>query len=593
MNAIKNCGRYVLIITICTLIFQSFIFSTVHAADPVRKIDAILAVDASTSMNESDKNNIANEAMKMFIDMLSLQGDKVGVVAYTDKIEREKAMRRMNTAEDKREVKEFIDQVARGPYTDIAVGVNETVKILESGREIDHAPLIILLADGNNSLNKERTQEQSDRQLQDALKVARNEGIPIYTIGLNADGKLNQAVLEKISSETDGKLFVANSVDTLPKILSEIFASHLKLKIVPLADFVADGNYRDVTVSIPNANVSEANIAIVSDQTVDVKLIDPSDTERQLQSEGIIYSRSKAYSLIKLIKPVQGNWKLQVKGADKDPININLLMNNDFILRMNPVENKTYAAGDAVDIQAWIESNGQKLIEPDLFRNMKGFLIVHDLVSNQTSELALENKDFEFSGVFKIVEAHDYEIKVRVEDTGFYRETRAATIHATAAVAPEPSPSPIAETAEPPKPFSWLSIIIGSSGFLIVIGLGLYLLSLVKKANKGFYGQMMIETINEDTGERSTPQFKKLNVYKGKISLHQLMHLAPEFAETGKIMLIPGRDDTVVIVNPSLCVIEKGGRVVDAAKGIELRKNDRIRIMMRDVNKSIQIEYFN
>lgn len=599
MNGMRKCSRYLFVITIGTLLFQSFTFSTVFAADTDQKIDAMLAVDVSTSMNESDKNKIANEAMKMFIDMLSLQGDKVGVVAYTDKVEREKAMRRMNNAEDKRDVKDFIDQVARGPYTDIAVGVSEAVKILESGREVGHIPLIILLADGNNSLNKQRTQERSDQQLQDALKIAKDEGIPIYSIGLNADGKLNKSILENISSETGGKLFVTDTVESLPQILSDIFASHLKLKVVPLADFVANGDYQDVMVSIPNANVLEANITIVSNQTVDVKLFDPSDTERQLQTEGIVYSRSKAYSLIKLINPIQGNWKLQVKGTDKDNIDINLVMNNDFILTMNPVEVKTYATGDTVDIKAWLESNGQKLIEPDLFKNMKSTLMVNDVVSNQTDEFALENKDFEFSGVFRIVEAHDYEIKVRVEDTSFFRETRAAIIHATAAVAPvapiapEPITLPIVEKEEPQKPFHWLYIIIASFGLLVVIVLGLYLLSLVKKANKGFYGQMIIETINEDTGERSNPQYKKLNVYKGKIRLYQLMHLAPEFVETNKVILIPGNNDTIVIVNQSLCVIEKGGRVIDAAKGIELRKNDRIRILMHYVNKSIQVEYIN
>lgn len=148
-----------------------------QAAQAASKIDAMLVIDVSNSMDTSDKDKIGNEAMKMFIDMLSSSGDKVGIVAYTDKIEREKALLEIRSQADKEDLKQFIDQLNRGPYTDIAVGVKEAVKVLQQGADPAHEPMIVLLADGNNYLNKNggRTQAESDQELSAAVEDAKQK----------------------------------------------------------------------------------------------------------------------------------------------------------------------------------------------------------------------------------------------------------------------------------------------------------------------------------------------------------------------------------------------------------------------------------
>ncbi|TMV45813.1 VWA domain-containing protein [Paenibacillus mesophilus] len=568
---------------------------SLHAAQSAdQKMDAVLAMDASTSMNDSDKNKVANEAMKMFVDMASVSGDKIGLISYTDQIVREKALLKINSAGDKEELKSFIDQLARGPYTDVAVGVAEAVKILESGKEAGHYPLIVLLSDGNNSLRAGRTQAQSDAELQAAVKKAKEQSIPIYTIGLNADGQLNKDVLDHISRETGGKLFVTSTADTLPQILSEIFANHLKLKVVPLTGFTANGDYQDVTVSIPNGNVMEANVSIMSTRPVEVKLFDPSGAERKVPSDGVVYSKSAAYSLVKLIKPPQGDWKLQIKGVNQDKININLVYNYDLALVMTPLS-KTYKAGDTVQISARLESNGQTVADPDLYKNLKSTLLLTDLDAKQTKEIALTNSGKDFTGSFKIGEPHDYEVKVRVEDSSFFRETNPATISAKSgaqqpAATPVPAPAPV--PAEDGKPFPWTLAIGGGVLLIVLLAALLFILSKIKQANKGFYGQIVIEIFDEDTGDRTSPQYKKLNGFKGKVKLHQLLQLAPEFAETEQIVFTPG-SDSVFVTNQSPCVLEKSGRAFDATKAKELKKNDRIKITLQSTNKSIWLEYIH
>ncbi|GAA3402218.1 vWA domain-containing protein [Paenibacillus hodogayensis] len=586
--------RYAFLLLCGIMVLTLLASSRAGAAGAEQKMDAVLAMDASTSMNDSDRNKVANEAMKMFVDMASVQGDKIGLLSYTDQVVREKALLKISSPKDKDELKAFIDQLSRGPYTDIAVGVAEAVNILEKGREPDRHPLIVLLSDGNNSLNAGRTQAQSDAELQAAVKKAKELGIPIYTIGLNADGQLGKETLEGISRETGGKLFITSTADTLPQILSEIFANHLKLKVVPLTDLTANGDYQQVKIAIPNGNVMEANVSIISGKPVEVKLFDPSGQERKVPSDGVVYSQSRTYSLLKLLKPPQGDWTLHVKGVSQDKININLVYNYDLELVMAPIPAKAKAK-DTISISANLQSNGQPVADAELYKNVKATLLLTDIDAKQTKEVTLANGGSGFTGSFVIAEPHDYEVKVRVEDASFFRETAAAVVSAKpgAAAAQPASPQHTgADSGESGKPFPWSLTIGGALLLALLAALALFVLPKVRQANKGFYGQLVIEIRDIDTGERTSPQYRKLNGFRGKVKLHQLLQLAPELAETERIVLTPG-NDSVYITNQSPCLIEKSGRVYDASKPKELRNNDRVQITLQNVNKSITLDYIH
>ena len=563
-----------------------------HAAQQSSKIDSVLVVDVSNSMDTSDKDKIGNEAMKMFIDMLSAAGDKVGIVAYTDKIEREKALLEIQSDADKQDLKQFIDQLNRGPYTDIAVGVKEAVKVLQHGADPAHEPMIVLLADGNNYLNKQgsRTQEQSDQELNEAVADAKKKGIPIYTIGLNADGQLNKDALAELSKQTGGKSFVTASADELPQILSEIFASHLKLKIVPIQSITANGSYQDVIVNVPNANVMEANISLMSSKPVDVKLFDPSGKEAAIPSDDVQLSRSKSYSLIKLLQPAQGDWKLQVKGVAKDKIDINLVFNYDLELAMDPLSAQAYKKGDKIEISSYLTSNGQKLQNNALYQNMNAVLTVKDLDAGDTKEFPLNNLGDRFEGAYEIEDKHEYELKVRAEEKSFYRETEPVKVSAKPGGAGGTAAAGSAE-AEEKKPFPVWAVVIGAAVLAALAAAAYFILAAVKKATRGFVGQMVIEIRDENTGEKTYPQYKKLTAFKGKFTLHQLLQLAPELKETEKIVFVPSKGDRVMLKNGSAGTIEKSGRAVDASSGLELKTGDRITVPLSNVDKTVLIEY--
>ncbi|WP_340021491.1 vWA domain-containing protein [Paenibacillus sp. FSL K6-1096] len=554
-------------------------------------IDAVLLIDVSNSMNKSDKNKIANEAMKMFIDMLSTQGDKVGIVAYTDKVEREKALLGIQSAGDKQDLKDFIDGLSRGPYTDLAIGMKEAVKVLENGSDPSHEPMIVMLADGNNDLNEAsgRKQSDSDQELKAAVEAAKQKGYPVYTIGLNADGKLNKNILAGLSSETGGKAFTTNSADDLPQILSEIFASHLKLKVVPVPSITASGDFQDVTVNIPNSSVLEANISIMSSKPVTAKLSDPSGKEVAIPSDKVLLSKSSTYTLIKLLSPEQGDWKLQVKGVPQDKIDINLVFNYDLELKLDALPAKSYGKGDKVEISSHLYSNGAEVTEASLYQEMKAVLLATDVDTGQVQEIPLDNSGAAFKGAFEIQDSHEYKLKVRAEESSFYRESDELTINAKTGTVATAPPSAGEEPAAEEKSSGTLYYIIGGA-VLLLAAIAAFLL-LRRKANRGFVGQMVVEVLDNNTGDKTYPQYKKLSGFRGKFTLHQLLQLAPELKESEKLVFTPGTNDRLLLRSGEGITVERSGRAADTSRGLEMKSGDRVTVSLQTVDKTVLLEY--
>ncbi|WP_411344800.1 vWA domain-containing protein [Paenibacillus sp. WLX1005] len=548
-------------------------------------IDAVLLLDTSSSMKNSDPNKLGNEAMKLFIDMLPTQGDRVGVVAYTDQIEREKALTSIASADSKSGLKTFIDDLNRGPYTDISVGMSEAVNILQDGAQQGNEPMIVLFADGNNELNSNggKSNSEADQQLQAAVDKAKQLGYPVYTVGLNADGKLNQQALANIASETGGKSFVTSSADELPQILSDIFAAHQQVNVVPVDSITGNGQFQDVKINIPNQSVKEANISIMSSQQVEVKLVDPDGKAVAVPSDQATLSTSKSYSLVKLLNPKQGDWTLQVKGVDRDKIDINLIFNYSLELALNPIEDKAYSKGDTIDISAYLASNGQKLTDASQVGSMKAVLNVTDLDNNATSQVPLNTNGTEFTGAFEVPDNHRYQLVVRAEEQSFYRETSPVTVDASGGGASDGKVAGLSI-------MNWIILVV----VLLLLAVGIwFLLKWLKQKNRGFVGQMVIEIRDENTGEKSYPQYKKLTTFRGKFNLHQLLQLAPELKETEQIVFTPGNNDRLVLRNQAESGIEKSGRAIDASRGYELKSGDRLTIALRQVDKTILLEYLN
>jgi Ca-activated chloride channel homolog len=594
------------------LLFCLSVF-TVHAAEPLissSRMEGVLVVDVSNSMLTSDPNKISNEAMKMFIDMSSLKGDKIGVISYAGDLVSKADLVKLQTEEDKSTLKGFIDSLGRFPNTDIATGLSEAISTLDNGHEPDYLPLIVLLADGNIDVNEEtgKTDQQAAQALDTAVADAKAKGYPIYVIGLNADGTLNKEVLQNVSSSTNGKFFETSDANDLPGILSEIFANHLKLKVVPVDEVVGNGEFQDISINIPNTNVLEANLSLVSSEPLEVKLVDPSGMELPLPSENIQLNTSKSYTMIKMIDPPPGDWILKVKGVPNNKIDINFVFNYDLQLTFAPLANQNYQPGDSVKVTAYFEDNGTKVTNLDLYQNMNPILYVKDTLKGDTEEIPLTSGESGFTGEFIVGDSEQYELVIKAESSSFYRETSAQKIRVQLPAAPP------AETKESPienkesESFSWVTAaLIVMAAILLVLPVyafskrrrkksvqltassGFSILPEKKKQGRGFSGLVVVEIRNEETGEILEPQAEKLKAFKGEFSLRQLFKLGEEFSEIDPITFVPLTDQALLLFNKSACQLEMNGEAIDEHEYYRFRPNDNLRISLRGTKVSMHI----
>lgn len=57
-------------------------------------------------------------------------------------------------------------------------------------------------------------------------------------------------------------------------------------------------------------------------------------------------------------------------------------------------------------------------------------MLVKDLDTGTTEQFDMKNTGEQFEGTFKLAQEHDYEIRVKAEESSFYRETAAVKVSA-------------------------------------------------------------------------------------------------------------------------------------------------------------------
>ncbi len=570
--------------------------SMLMAATSDAQLDAVLVIDASGSMKETDPNKLGLEGVKLFVDMLGLTDNQVGVVTYGSDVSQTYPMSLVKNQSDKENIKNFVDGITRDlEYTDITSGLKEAVKMLNQRNASGNSPLIVVFTDGNNAIGgvANRTPADIDKDLAAIISQAQSEGYPIYTIGLNDNGKLNEAYLEKISVDTKAKAFATKDPAELPDILTEIFAAHSNLKVQSLGPITGTGNFEEVVVNIPNGNVLEANLSATSKSSVEFKLVDPNGNEQTIPSQNITLHTSNSYSLLKLARPMQGDWKLYVKGIAGDQINIDLVYNYDIEVTMKPLSQSNYGVGDQLSLEAYLSLQGNAVNDPNLYNSAKGYLVLTENQTGIETRINMQLQGQSFVGEYTLKDKGDYTVKVIVEDTSYVRESTETQIQVGAVATTSPAATPNLNNTEDTKEESnplWLYIGLGILGVVLLIVI-ILALKAYKVAKTPLVGQVVLELKDNTTGKLTPPQYKKLSLFQGKVSLHALLQFAPEFKETEKVILKAAPGDKVILYNNSAYAIEKSGRVVKANEGLELKKGDRLSINIADSGETVQIEY--
>lgn len=351
-------------------------------------LDVVFVTDCSSSMNDSDPNDIACEAIKLFMDICEYDSTRVCVVEYTEELKDVLPLK--NIVDDRETIKSQIEELYQNDFygwTDLSIGLTEAKnQLVFDGQALngDRHPLIILLTDGKTILGQGgigpggRTLEDANRDLETALAELKVLRVPVYPIGLNYDGSVDKETIDHIADVSGGRSYMTNKAEDIPEILREIYALNIDSGEVVVGSFTGDGKSHDVTIPIPDSSIYEANIIILSGQDVtDLHLYDPNSTEIEMSGEDVVYNTSKIYTHIKLFQPMQGNWILAVTGAVGDQVTVTLL--SYYNMRMDVALNgEKFTAGSPINAEVTFYNSDGAIDDSRLLEGATGILSIRD-----------------------------------------------------------------------------------------------------------------------------------------------------------------------------------------------------------------------
>ena len=203
-----------------TLKVLALVFLVIALASPVKEDDVVvkndkgyeisLILDASGSMERNNKFGIVKEIVQDFVD--KRKHDKLALSIFADF-----AYVAVPLTYDKKSIKRLLSRINVGiagkQKTSLYEALFLSSKLFKNSKAKEK--IAILLTDGMDNTDT--------IPLDVAIKTAKKYGIKVYTVGVGTAGRdFNPAVLQKISKETGGEYFSANTVEKLKKIYSVI-----------------------------------------------------------------------------------------------------------------------------------------------------------------------------------------------------------------------------------------------------------------------------------------------------------------------------------------------------------------------------------
>lgn len=282
--------------------------------------DVVFVMDHSSSMEDSDKNQISLISAQMFVDLCSNSNSRIGYVGFTDKIKDKRPIQQIAGNTSFRNLFNNIEFVGG---TNIALGLREAYNLFQSAKKSEYGnkQVVILFCDGNNYPTQNKTLAELDKETKEWATVLKSAGIEIFTIGFNYDNSMNIDFMKTLSSDIN-KFYEAKTVDEIPNIMSQIYINLFNGQSKHLGYYTANGQKQSVTVSLDD-EMYEADIIFISTE-YSIDNIEILNESGEQYGAGNIVEGNK-YSFARINFPNSGEWKINFTGNIGDSISVDLI----------------------------------------------------------------------------------------------------------------------------------------------------------------------------------------------------------------------------------------------------------------------------
>lgn len=315
---------FALFLLIGALVLPSYADSTDN-----NRFNVMFVLDASGSMNDTDPSNLRFEAISQFTNLLAEHGNFLGGIVFSTKILSEQPPIRIDAQHDKDQVVQQMISVAASGWTNTGDALMAAVNALLEKGDPNLPSVIVFLSDGNTTLGNDKDTEASLNTKADAIQKARENGIVVYSVCLNADHSADVSEMEQISKATGGEFREVG----IPEDLGDVFNTFYNLiygtsTITLVDDTFPESGIVEKTFEVPGIGVEEVNI-IIFGKTSNFALFKPDGAESSTAVTSL-----NSLTMIKITDIVPGTWRIVTTGVPRDKIKVNMVYNTNLGVRV-------------------------------------------------------------------------------------------------------------------------------------------------------------------------------------------------------------------------------------------------------------------
>lgn len=231
-------------------------------------LNIVFAVDHSGSMNEQDAGQMIPKVLQIFTDTMHGENIRIGYLAYNDTIVARKAPAEVDLEEQRQLLKQTMAEAENRGETDVGLGLKEAYQLME---DCTGKKMVVLISDGETDLARSdtgRTEQDSERDIEEVVQLCRAEGTPVVTVAFGERYDGEEAVLRKISEQTGGESYEAGRPEELISILYDLFHTDFSYSVREITDSVYDGGSQMINCGMDGMSYDELTVLFFSDQEI-------------------------------------------------------------------------------------------------------------------------------------------------------------------------------------------------------------------------------------------------------------------------------------------------------------------------------------
>jgi len=356
-----------------------------------------IVIDGSGSLvtgkDATDPSGLRYDAINLFLALLTNEGNDVGAIVFDDKSSPFILNTGLTSLQGKDQKIIMSDQIRKagtGNDTDIGSALYAAVdELVKNGN--NRPSVVILMSDGRTDLgNNKDALKQSLQRKEDAIVLAQENNIPIYTLCLNASPVADPSELSEIASRTNAQAIEVNSAEDLSDAFKQFYTLIFSTSTENIQEdtFPASGEL-GYDFEVPVFGAEEVNI-IINAQGISTETL--SSPSRDWTKEEVANSTMKGgiYRIIKLVNPEPGPWHINLEGrqGDKSMINILYNVNTEAVLETADGSSE-YSLGEKAQLRLALAQEGTIITDPNVSKEYQAEATFENLSTGDVSTVPM------------------------------------------------------------------------------------------------------------------------------------------------------------------------------------------------------------